>query len=447
MSKTKNFARSDFVSALCGAEAWAISTEWAETLRGWALSPDFDPRAIVTQAGERYGSGMARTTVRDGVGIMQVRGPLFTHENFLTWLFGFDTYESLAYDFEALVNDGNVRGIVMNYHSPGGLVAGGADLAQRIFDARGLKAGGIVARAGGDMSSMAYWLGTSAERVHIAPTGMVGSIGTLVQFAQEEPGTVTIVSDQSPNKRPNMSTEEGRAEVRATLNALSAVFIGDVARNRGVTTEKVEKEFGRGGVRVGAEAVALGMADLVTVFDATFSQVKDSTTPPSMKEPTMHANQAPAASAPVTAPATEPTAPTASAPAAAPAAPPAQDPVQGERDRVSGVLAAFEGTAFSAEAAGFIRDGKTVAEAQAYVLGKLKTTPAASAPAAPGVTRQQLANEGAAAAVASTPSAPSDSDAEGKALRASMTAGATSYRNEHRGGASANRFLPPTTQG
>jgi len=443
VTKGKNFTRTDFISALCGPEAWAITREWGEVLRGWAISPDFNPQAIVTQAGERYGSGMSRTSIRDGVGIMQVRGPLFTHENFLTWLFGFDTYESLATDFESLMNDGNVRGVVLNFHSPGGLVAGGSDFAQRIYDARGLKPSGVIARAGGDMASMAYWLGSSAERVHVAPTGMVGSIGTLVQFQQQEPGTVTIVSDQSPNKVPDVSTDAGRSEVKNTLNALSAVFIGDVARNRGVSPEHVEKNFGGGGVRVGAEAVAAGMADLVTTFDTTFSQVKDSTT--SQKEISMHAT-APAAQA-TTAPAAP--APVAAQPAeAAPAAAaPAVDPVAQERARTSGILAAFQGTAFQDEAVGFIDSGKSVAEAQAHVLAKLKSTPATSAPAAPGVTRQQLAAEGASAAAAAAPVAPPDPDAEGKTIRAAMTSGADKFRGEHRGGSAVGRFNAPHTQG
>lgn len=265
--KNKNFSRADYVQALCGGDAWAISKDWAHTLANWARMETFDPQALVTQAGERFGSGMTRTTVRDGVGIMQIRGPLFTHENFLTWLFGFDTYESLAKDFQNLMDDSNVKGVALNFHSPGGLTAGVDDLASMIYDARGIKPQGLVARAGGDMSSAAYWLGSSADQIHVASTGMVGSIGTVVQFTQEDPSTVTIVSDQSPMKRPDPATAEGQAEVKGLLNALSDVFISRVARNRGTTPENILENFGKGGVKVGQTAVDSGMADQVTTFE------------------------------------------------------------------------------------------------------------------------------------------------------------------------------------
>lgn len=414
----KNFSRGEFIQALCGGDAWAISPRWADTLRGWASMEDFNPSAIVTQAGEMFGTGNTRTSIRDGVGIMQVRGPLITHENFMSWIFGFDTYESLATDFEALVNDPSVKGIVLDFYSPGGVVAGGSDLAQRIFDARSLKPNGIISRAGGDMASMAYWLGSSADKVHTSATGIVGSIGTVVQFEQDDPSSVTIVSDQSPNKRPDLSTAEGMAEIKGLLNSLSDVFISNVARNRGISSDQVIEKFGKGGVKVGADAVAVGMADAVTTFDATFSQVKNTT------QERINMSQTPAAAA---APQPHPA-------AAAPAAEtPAVDVLAQERARVSDILAAFDGTAFAGDAAGFVKDGKSVAEAQAYVLGKLKAAPAAVAPpAAAGVTQQQLAAEGSLAALAAaTPSngaAPAGaSEVEANAVKAAMASGVRSF--------------------
>lgn len=437
----KNFSRSDFISALCGMEAWAISPDWARTLRGWATMEDFNPSAIVTQAGEQYGSGLSRTSTRDGIGIMQVRGPLFTHENFMSWLFGFDTYESLATDFESMVNDGNVKGIVLNFHSPGGLVAGGSDLAQRIFDARGTKPQGIVSRAGGDMASMAYWLGSSAESVHVAPTGIVGSIGTVVQFQQSDPGSVEIVSDQSPNKRPDLTTPEGVAEVKGILNSLSDVFISNVARNRGVPVDTVVNQFGRGGVKVGQAAVDAGMADSVTTFDATFSSVQSKPN----QELTMSVNPS-GATAPTAAPAPA-VAPAATAPIASTAAPAVSSPsadsgVQAERERITGILAAFEGTAFSGDATGFIRDGKSVADAHGYALGKLK----AEGPKASTVTPASLLQESASAltAAASQGSSQDTTEAQTKAVFSAMTNGANGYRRRVGGANVGNRFTPPT---
>lgn len=440
--KPKNFSRADYVQALCGGDVWAISKDWAHTLANWARLETFDPQALVTQAGERFGSGMTRTTVRDGVGIMQIRGPLFTHENFLTWLFGFDTYESLAKDFQTLMNDSNVKGVALNFHSPGGLTAGVDDLATMIYDARGLKPQGIVARAGGDMSSAAYWLGSSAERVHIASTGMAGSIGTVVQFTQEDPGTVTIVSDQSPMKRPDYATAEGQAEVKGLLNALSDVFISRVARNRGTTPENVLENFGKGGVKVGQAAVDSGMADQVTTFETTFSTIRNHKQETIMSAPQAQA-PAPVQTATVTAPQAQAPVQTPPAPAAAPAAQApaisADDAVKAERDRVSGILSVFEGTAFSADANSFISEGKSVADAQAYAIQKLKTPGAmATAPKAPAVTTAQMTAEGVQAAAAAASQAPVTPATQAKSVFSAMTQGANDFRTRSTG-AGANR--------
>lgn len=444
--KNKNFSRADYIQALCGGDVWAISKDWAHTLANWARMETFDPQALVTQAGERFGSGMTRTTVRDGVGIMQIRGPLFTHENFLTWLFGFDTYESLAKDFQNLMDDSNVKGVALNFHSPGGLTAGVDDLASMIYDARGIKPQGLVARAGGDMSSAAYWLGSSAESVHVASTGMVGSIGTVVQFTQEDPGTVTIVSDQSPMKRPDPATAEGQAEVKGLLNALSDVFISRVSRNRGTTPENVLENFGKGGVKVGQAAVDSGMADQVTTFETTFSTIRNHKQETTMSTPQNQAS-APAQTAPVTAPQAQAPVQTQSAPATAPAAAPAaqapaisaDEAVKAERDRVSGILSVFEGTAFSADASSFISEGKSVADAQAYAIQKLKTPGAmATAPRAPTVTTAQMTAEGAQAAAAASSQAPVNPATQAKSVFSAMTQGANDFRTRATG-AGANR--------
>lgn len=440
--KPKNFSRADYIQALCGGDVWAISKDWAHTLANWARMETFDPQALVTQAGERFGSGMTRTTVRDGVGIMQIRGPLFTHENFLTWLFGFDTYESLAKDFQNLMGDSNVKGVALNFHSPGGLTAGVDDLASMIYDARGLKPQGLVARAGGDMSSAAYWLGSSADRIHVASTGMVGSIGTVVQFTQEDPGTVTIVSDQSPMKRPDPATAEGQAEVKGLLNALSDVFISRVARNRGTTPENVLENFGKGGVKVGQTAVDSGMADQVTTFETTFSIIHNHKQETTMSVPQAQA-PAPVQTAPVTVSQAQAPIQTQPAPAAAPAAQApaisADEAVKAERDRVSGILAVFDGTAFASDAHSFISEGKSVADAQAYAIQKLKTPGAmATAPRAPAVTTAQMTVEGAQAAAAAASQAPVNPATQAKSVFSAMTQGANDFRTRATG-AGANR--------
>ena len=69
-------------------------------------------------------------------------------------------------------------------------------------------------------------------------------------------------------------SEDGRIEIVATLDAVEKQFVADVARGRKTTVEKVLADFGRGGVKVGADAVKAGMADKVQSYDAALNALK-----------------------------------------------------------------------------------------------------------------------------------------------------------------------------
>jgi ClpP class serine protease len=69
------------------------------------------------------------------------------------------------------------------------------------------------------------------------------------------------------------ATEDGRARIQATLDALAGVFIGEVARYRGVTEADVLARFGQGDVLVGADAVTAGLADRVASYEVVHAQL------------------------------------------------------------------------------------------------------------------------------------------------------------------------------
>jgi len=65
--------------------------------------------------------------------------------------------------------------------------------------------------------------------------------------AKEKDGvrTYEIVSSQSPKKRPDMETEEGRSQLkRAIVDSLAQVFIDSVATMRGKTAKQWKMIFG-----------------------------------------------------------------------------------------------------------------------------------------------------------------------------------------------------------
>ena len=64
-------------------------------------------------------------------------------------------------------------------------------------------------------------------------------------------------------KRPDLATDDGRAVVQSTVDAIEDVFIAAIARGRGVSEAIVRSDFGQGGTMVGGPAVKARMADRV----------------------------------------------------------------------------------------------------------------------------------------------------------------------------------------
>src|SRR5690606_21790544 len=131
-----------------------------------------------------------------------------------------------------------------------------------------------VAYVGNMAASAAYWIASAADEIVIDATAQLGSIGVVMGWiddsrAMEKAGyeEIEFVSSQSPNKRPDHKTDEGRAVIQQEVDDLAAVFVAAVAENRGVTTDKVITDFNRGGLLVGAKAVAAGMADRLGSFE------------------------------------------------------------------------------------------------------------------------------------------------------------------------------------
>lgn len=222
-------------------------------------------------------NGSGRAAVVDGVACIPVVGPIFPRDNFMTRYFGATSVTGLQRDVSAALADEGVTALLLVVDSPGGAVSGVNALADQIYAARGMKP--TAAHGCGTVASGAYWIAAQAERLTIERTGIVGSIGVVVGMPKQvEPDGAgdmwfDIVSSNAPNKRPDPSTEEGTAEVVATLDAIEAQFVADVARGRGVDAERVTGEFGRGGTKVGPDAEKAGMVDGVASLDAALSRM------------------------------------------------------------------------------------------------------------------------------------------------------------------------------
>jgi ClpP class serine protease len=217
--------------------------------------------------------GSYRAEFRNNVAIIQVRGPIFPRANIMTSWSGATSISSLAVDLNAALSNDDIDTIIQNVDSPGGDITGIDDYAKMVTKARssGKK---IITFVYGQGASAAYWISASSFKLYLARTAMVGSIGvvsgyTLTEKSDEKRGIqrVEIVSSQSPKKRLNPTTDEGRAHIQSIVNGLADIFISSIATSRGVTTDKVLSDFGEGGMVLAEKAVSVGMADGITTLE------------------------------------------------------------------------------------------------------------------------------------------------------------------------------------
>lgn len=261
--------------------------------RPWLMLPDAldslmaiadrqgDPEALEARLGRPLENTRV-VTMRDGIAVIPVTGPIMRYANMFTRISGATSTQELATDLQTALDDPKVKGIILNVDSPGGEANGINELGDMVYAARGKKP--IKAYGGGTVASASYWIGSSADELVIDDTALLGSIGVVVEVAlreaREGEKRYTITSSNAPNKRPNLETEEGRAELSKTIDALGEVFVAKVARNLGVTPDQVPAMGDHGGLKVGAAAVASGLAHRLGSLESLITEMaKEAATP------------------------------------------------------------------------------------------------------------------------------------------------------------------------
>lgn len=256
---------------------WAITREWLDLIVAVATRENGDVEAIERELGRPL-ANTREVTVRDGIAIVPVTGPLFRYANVFTRLSRATSFEELATDIGEALRSPEVNGILLHIDSPGGQVNGTEETAELIYRARQEKP--IHAHVSGQGQSGGYWIASAASSISVGATGIMGSIGAVLTVvdtssadAKNGVRTLEIVSSQSPKKRLDPFSDEGRSELQTLIDDMAQVFIDTVARNRGVSPEVVLEDFGQGGSFVGQAAVEAGLADRVSTLEDAIAEM------------------------------------------------------------------------------------------------------------------------------------------------------------------------------
>ncbi len=272
------------------AQPWAIVPEYLEAIEAIAVrAMDADvlqllardghadsmdaSRMAVAALGTRL-DGSRGSTIRNGNAVVPMIGTIFPRASMIGASTGGTSLDAMSHDLRVAEASADVERIVLLIDSPGGVVSHVGEAADMLR----ASTKPVTAFVTGMGASLAYWLGSQAREIVLDRAASVGSIGVVATTSRQEGLDASgrrayeIVSSGAPLKRPDVTTEEGRAAVQADVDAIEAVFIADVAAGRRVTVEQVREKFGRGAMVPAARAVEVGMADRIGTLESVLQQ-------------------------------------------------------------------------------------------------------------------------------------------------------------------------------
>jgi signal peptide peptidase SppA len=267
------------INPLWGREPWAITETAMQTILSVAARENESPEAVASKLGREL-QNTYNATERDGVAILPVTGPLFRYANIFTSISGATSYELIAKDFRIALDNPQIKAIILDIDSPGGEVNGVSELSSMIHEARGKKP--IIAYASGDAASGAYWIASAADEIVVSETSALGSIGVVGMYRADDENnkTIEIVSSQSPHKRLDVSSDEGRIRLQARIDSMADVFINAIARHRNIDPQTILSDYGGGDVMIGQHAVSAGMADRIGSLEHLVTELSTSSPSP-----------------------------------------------------------------------------------------------------------------------------------------------------------------------
>ncbi len=172
--------------------------------------------------------------------------------------------------------DPNIDGIMLRIDSPGGTVAGTADLAAEVAAANKKKP--VYAFAEDTTASAAYWVASQAAKVYANNrTAKIGSIGTLLVLydfsgAAEKEGIRPVVVKTGELKGVGVPgapvTADQETYLQQLVDETQTEFSAEVATGRNLSADKVAA-VATGRVYSAVEAQSLGLIDGIASFDAT----------------------------------------------------------------------------------------------------------------------------------------------------------------------------------
>ncbi|MCJ8139362.1 S49 family peptidase [Falsirhodobacter halotolerans] len=268
------------IASLLGSAPVAMAMDYAHAHLSAELPGGFE----AAQRGGAMTAAVERFTVQRGVAVVPVRGLLTFNNPMLERYLGWTTYVGLIETMTDLARNPDVASVVLEGDSPGGFVTGLDAAAQAVAECAAVKpVHGLVSPLA---ASGGYWLLSQATDISMTPGSVVGSIGIVVNASapmqpdSEGDQTFVLTSTHARAKRPDPTTDLGRAELQRSLDEAEAQFHAVVAAGRGIPIEDLAARLSvtddprdGGATFAPADAIARGLADQAETRAAFYDRV------------------------------------------------------------------------------------------------------------------------------------------------------------------------------
>jgi len=262
---------------------WAITASMRQTIAGILASrmagEDADESEIAAALVARDNRQQQAASGSSGVYVIPVYGVLSPRMNLLSEMSGGATFEGLTAQLHEAASRPDARAIVFDVDSPGGNVAGATEFAREVMKIRAKLP--VIAVAQHSMASAAYWVMSGATEIVASPSAMVGSIGVYamhrdISEALAKLGVKVKVFSAGKYKAEGADggplTEEAETHINGLVDASYQRFVGDVAKGRGVSADKIRHGYGEGRSLNAEQALAAGLIDRIATMSETLAR-------------------------------------------------------------------------------------------------------------------------------------------------------------------------------
>lgn len=221
-------------------------------------------------------------TTADGIAIIPVLGSLINRGGWLDAMSGITSYEKLKFQIAAAAADRDVTSIILDMDTPGGEAVGAFEVGDVVREAARTKE--VVAVVNGMAASAGYAIAAGASRIITTSSGISGSVGVVMLHADYsvalankgvKPTLIHAGARKVDGNPYTPLTDDVEEELQAEIDRFYDLFVASVAKGRpGMSEDAIRATEAR--TYIGADAVAVGLADAVGCFESVLSDLSAS---------------------------------------------------------------------------------------------------------------------------------------------------------------------------